>query len=52
MRAYVAELNVTHGHPNSWAAALAYAFARMNFLLDDDGPWHIDRADFFEFFPG
>jgi hypothetical protein len=45
-------LNVTRGNPDVWAAAIAYAFARMNFLLDDDGPLHIERAEFFEFFEG
>ena len=46
------QLNLTGGSPDSWAAAIAYAFARMNFLLDDDGPMHIDRKDFFAFFDG
>lgn len=45
-------LNVSRGNPDVWAAAIAYAFARMNFLLDDDGPMHIERAEFFEFFEG
>jgi hypothetical protein len=46
------ELNLTRGDPDIWAAGIAYAFARMNFLLDDDGPLHIERAEFFEFFAG
>lgn len=46
------ELNLTRGNPETWAAAIAYAFARMNFLLDDDGPLHIDRSTFFDFFTG
>ena len=46
------QLNVMRGNPNTWAAALAYAFARMNFLLDDEGPLHIDRGEFFDFFEG
>jgi len=41
-------LNVTRGDPDVWAAAIACAFARMNFFLDDDGPLHIERAEFFE----
>lgn len=45
-------LNLMRGDPDTWAAAIAYAFARMNFLLDDDGPMHVDRAEFFEFFEG
>lgn len=46
------KLNLTRGDPDIWAAALAYAFARMNFLLDDEGPLHIERNDFFDFFAG
>ncbi len=46
------KLNLTRGDPNIWAAAFAYAFARMNFLLDDEGPLHIERNDFFDFFAG
>ena len=46
------KLNMTRGDPNIWVAALAYAFARMNFLLDDEGPLHIERNDFFNFFKG
>lgn len=46
------ELNLTRGDPDTWAAAIAYAFARMNFLLDDDGPLHIERVEFFAFFEG
>lgn len=46
------KMNLTRGAPNTWAAALAYAFARMNFLLDDEGPLHIDRSEFFGFFAG
>ena len=45
-------LNLTRGDPEIWVAAIAYAFARMNFLLDDEGPQHIERSDFFEFFEG
>ena len=45
-------LNLTRGNPDVWAAAIAYAFARMNFLLDDEVPMHIERAEFFEFFAG
>ncbi len=45
-------LNLTRGDPDTWAAAIAYAFARMNFLLDDPGELHIDRAEFFDFFEG
>ncbi len=46
------ELNLSRGAQDGWVAAMAYAFARMNFLLDDEGPLHIDRREFFEFFPG
>lgn len=46
------KLNLTRGDPDTWAAAIAYAFARMNFLLDDEGPLHIDRSEFFDFFEG
>lgn len=46
------KLSLTRGNPDVWASGIAYAFARMNFLLDDDGPMHIDRAEFFEFFEG
>ena len=45
-------LNLTRGDPKTWAAAIAYAFARMNFLLDDKGPQHIERSKFFDFFAG
>ena len=45
-------LNLTRGDPQTWAAAIAYAFARMNFLLDDKGPQHIERSKFFNFFEG
>ena len=45
-------LNMTRGDPKTWAAAIAYAFARMNFLLDDKGPQHIERSQFFDFFEG
>lgn len=46
------DLNLTRGDPDVWAAAIAYAFARMNFLLDDAGPMHIERSEFFAFFEG
>lgn len=44
------KLNLTRGEPEIWAAAIAYAFARMNFLLDDEGPMHIERDEFFDLF--
>ena len=46
------ELNVFRGDPDTWAAAIAYAVARMNFLLDDEGPLHIERSAFFDLFEG
>ena len=45
-------LNLTRGDPKTWAAAITYAFARMNFLLDDKGLQHIERSQFFDFFEG
>lgn len=45
------KLNLTRGDPDTWAAAIAYAFARINFLLDDEGELHIERDEFFAFFP-
>lgn len=44
------KLKLTRGEPEIWAAAIAYAFARMNFLLDDEGPMHIERDEFFDLF--
>lgn len=45
-------LNLSHGDPEGWVAAIAYAFARINHLFDDEGPMHLDRDEFFEFFDG
>jgi hypothetical protein len=48
------ELNLTRGHPDIWAAAIAYAFCRMNFLLDGGSPGGLElsREEFFSFFEG
>ena len=48
------ELNLTRGDPNVWVAAIAYAFCRMNFLLDGGSPsgLSLGRDAFFAFFEG
>jgi len=48
------ELNLTRGDPNVWAAAIAYAFCRMNFVLDGGSPsgLNVTRDEFFSFFEG
>jgi len=48
------ELNLTRGDPDAWAAAIAYAFCRMNFVLDGGSPagLSISRDEFFSFFEG
>ncbi len=45
-------LNLTRGDPDLWAAGIAYAFCRMNFLLDGGSPsgLSLSRDDFFTFF--
>lgn len=47
-------LNLTRGNPDVWAAAIAYAFCRMNFLLDGGSPagLSVSREEFFAFFEG
>jgi hypothetical protein len=47
-------LNLTRGDPDGWAAAIAYAFCRMNFLLDGGSPagLRLERDEFFAFFEG
>lgn len=46
--------NLARGNPEVWAAGIAYAFCRMNFLLDGGSPCglEISRDEFFSFFEG
>lgn len=45
-------LNLTRGDPDVWAAGIAYAFCRMNFILDGGSPCGLEmtRDEFFSFF--
>lgn len=47
-------LNLARGNPEVWAAAIACAFCRMNFILDGGSPCglNITRDQFFAFFSG
>ena len=48
------EVNLMRGNLDVWAAAIAYAFCRMNFLLDGGSPsgLSLSRDEFFSFFEG
>lgn len=46
------DLNLDRGDPEIWVAAIAYAFARLNYLFDGEGSMHLSRDEFFAFFDG
>lgn len=47
-------LHLSRGNPDVWAAGIAYAFCRMNFLFDGGSPsgLSLSRNEFFTFFEG